>query len=67
MLTWSPSVDRDALVASGHELVEFSQLCSEISGARRRAAGRRESLANPAQEGSIASLERASSRSSACG
>ena len=49
MLTWSPSLDREALVADGHQVVEYSSLCREVVTPAQRAAGRRESLANPAE------------------
>ena len=49
MLTWSPSLDREALVADGHEVVEFSSLCQEVVAPAQLAAGRRESLARPAE------------------
>ncbi len=49
LLTWSPSLDRRALAAAGHQVVEFSWLCGEIATWSRSAAGPRDSLANPAQ------------------
>ncbi len=49
LLTWSPSLDRRALSAAGHEVVEFSWLCGEIAAWAPHATGPRESLANPAE------------------
>jgi superfamily I DNA/RNA helicase len=49
MLIWGPSLDREALVAAGHEVVEFSWLRREMGASAQRAAERRESLANPAE------------------
>ena len=49
-LTWTASVDRRALVAAGHELIEFTTLRREVVAAARRVDGRRKSIDNPAQE-----------------
>jgi hypothetical protein len=49
MLTSSPSLDHEALVADGHQVVEFSSLCQEVVAPTQRAAGLRESLASPAE------------------
>ena len=49
MLTWASSLDRAALAADGHRLVEFSALRREVEHTRR-AWQRRTSLANPAEE-----------------
>jgi len=37
MLTWGPSLDRAALAADGHEVVEFAALRREIEAATERA------------------------------
>jgi DNA helicase-2/ATP-dependent DNA helicase PcrA len=49
MLIWGSSLDRAALAADGHEVVDFSALGREIDVAARRALQRRTSLANPAE------------------
>jgi hypothetical protein len=50
MLTWVSSLDRAALAADGHRLVEFSAVRREVESRTRRAQQRRTSLANPAEE-----------------
>ena len=50
MLTWASSLDRAALAADGHRLVEFSAVRREVESRTRRAQQRRTSLANPAEE-----------------
>ena len=50
MLTWASSLDRAALAADGHRLVEFSAVRREVEARTRRAQQRRTSLANPAEE-----------------
>ncbi|HWF23917.1 MAG TPA: ATP-dependent helicase [Solirubrobacteraceae bacterium] len=49
MLTWGRAVDQEALASEGYEVVRFSALRREIDAAVHRAAGLRQSLANPAQ------------------
>jgi len=49
MLMWGESLDREALAADGYEVVKFSSLCREAVAPAQRAAGQRQSLANPAQ------------------
>ncbi len=49
-LTWTAAVDRRALVAAGHELIEFTTLRREVVAAARRVDGRRKSIDNPAQD-----------------
>ena len=49
-LTWTASVDRRALVAAGHEVIEFTALRREVVAAARRVDGRRTSIDNPAQD-----------------
>jgi superfamily I DNA/RNA helicase len=49
MLTWGRALDQEALASEGYEVVRFSALRGEIDAAVRRAGGRRQSLANPAQ------------------
>jgi hypothetical protein len=46
-LTSTASVDRGALVAAGHELIEFTTLRREVVALARRVDGRRESIDNP--------------------
>lgn len=48
-LSWSTSLDRGALAAAGHEVVEFTSLCRELVAAQQTRDRRRDSLANPAQ------------------
>src|SRR5450755_2014377 len=50
MLTWASSLDRAALAADGHRLVEFTAVRREVESRTRRAQQRRTSLANPAEE-----------------
>jgi hypothetical protein len=50
MLTWASSLDRAALAADGHRLVEFSAVRREVESRTRRAQQRRTSLASPAEE-----------------
>lgn len=49
-LTWTASVDRQALRDAGHDVIEFSQLCREVVAPARHRSARRESLANPARD-----------------
>lgn len=49
-LSWTASVDRRALVAAGHELIEFTTLRRQVVAAARRVDGRRKSIDNPARD-----------------
>ena len=48
-LTWVASVDRGALGAAGHDLIEFTTLRRDVIALARRVDGRRKSIENPAQ------------------
>ena len=49
-LTWTASVERGALEAAGHELIEFTTLRREVVAPARRVGRRRKSIDNPAQD-----------------
>lgn len=48
LLTWTTSVDRDALETTGWETIDFAVLCREVVAPARRESGRR-TLDNPAE------------------
>ena len=48
-LTWAASVDRGALEAGGHDVIDFAALRREVIAPARRIDGRRKSIDNPAQ------------------
>jgi len=49
-LTWTASIDRDALLAAQYELVEFAALRREVIASARKTGTKRTSIDNPAQE-----------------
>jgi len=48
-LTWTASIDRDALLAAQYELIEFAALRREVIAPARKTGTRRTSIDNPAQ------------------
>jgi DNA helicase II / ATP-dependent DNA helicase PcrA len=48
-LSWAASVDRDALRAAGHEVIDFATLRRDVVAPARRTGTRRRSIENPAQ------------------